>query len=258
MTSYRRINSRTLNRDVQQQDNMVIFNKPISRGIYPNYFSVPDASLNSLLVSTGSQYSATARSQLTIDGLTLDVSGNLKVEGDTSFQKLDVSGNLRVEGNLDVLLNLNVYGSIQASQYLPGQVINVAMLSYSDLGQSAMSIGGGDVSGTLFSYSYQPKIANSYLLFEYQTIYKVDGDGDDYAEGFIFVSNNKISQTYQQWLGTVPGTGTRSGTIFPIVGRYTNASLSAKTIRVDVHTSTDQIDISADLSTWLKITEIGR
>jgi hypothetical protein len=252
MTSYRRINSRTLNRDVQQQDNMVVFNKPISRGIYPNYFSVPDASLNSLLVSTGSPYSATASSQLTFDGTTLDVSGNLTVVGNTALHYSHVAGNLDVSGNVDVS------GTILAHQYLPGQVVNVMMLSNTDLSQNAISIGGGDVSGTLFSYVYQPKIANSYILCEYQTIYKVGGNGNDYAEGFIFVSNNKISQTYQQWLGTNPGTGTRSGTIFPIVGRYTNANLTAKTIRVDVHTSTDQIDISADNSTWLKITEFGR
>jgi hypothetical protein len=77
MTSYRRINSRTLNRDVQQQDNMVTFNKPLSRAIYPNYFSVPDASNNSLLVSTGSAYSATAASNLTFNGSALIVTGSV-------------------------------------------------------------------------------------------------------------------------------------------------------------------------------------
>ena len=81
MTSYRRINSRTLNKNVQQQDNMVTFMKPISQAIYPNYFSVPDASNNSLLVSTGSSYSATASSQLTFDGTTLNVVGNVDVSG---------------------------------------------------------------------------------------------------------------------------------------------------------------------------------
>ena len=81
MTSYRRINSRTLNKNVQQQDNMVTFMKPISQAIYPNYFSVPDASNNSLWVSTGSSYSATASSQLTFDGTTLNVVGNVDVSG---------------------------------------------------------------------------------------------------------------------------------------------------------------------------------
>jgi hypothetical protein len=81
MTSYRRINSRTLNRDVQQQDNMVTFNLPISRAVYPNYFSVPDASNTCLLVSTGSVYSATAAPKLTFDGTSLTVTGRLQVSG---------------------------------------------------------------------------------------------------------------------------------------------------------------------------------
>jgi len=81
MTSYRRINSRTINRDVQQQDNMVVFNKPISRAIYPNYFSVQDASNNRLLVSDGSPYSASAASNLTFNGTALNVTGTLQVSG---------------------------------------------------------------------------------------------------------------------------------------------------------------------------------
>ena len=77
MTSYRRINSRTINRDVQQQDNMVTFNKPLSRAIYPNYFSVSDASNTCLLVSSGSVYSASAASNLTFNGSALIVTGSV-------------------------------------------------------------------------------------------------------------------------------------------------------------------------------------
>ena len=79
MTSYRRIKSLTLNREVQQQDNMVVFNRPISRAIYPNYFSVSDPSNTCLLVSTGSAYSATDSSNLTFNGTKLSVTGTLQV-----------------------------------------------------------------------------------------------------------------------------------------------------------------------------------
>ena len=75
MTSYRRIISRTLNRSVQNQDNMVTFMSPIGNGIYPDYFSVPDASNYSLLVSNGSKFSASANQNLTFDGNTLNVVG---------------------------------------------------------------------------------------------------------------------------------------------------------------------------------------
>jgi hypothetical protein len=238
MTSYRRIISRTLNRDVRQQDNMVKFMSPLSQAIYPNYFSVPDASNTCLLVSNGSEYSANANAKLTFNGT-----------------KLDVSANMHVGGNLDVS------GTILAAQFLPGQVINVAMLNYSDLSQTPITVGPGDASSNIFSYSYTPKNATSYILMEYQTIYNVGGNGPDFAEAFLFVndaSNNLISQTFQQWTGVNPGTGTRSGTVFPIVGRYTNTNVTSKTISVSLNTATDAIVVSADNSTWLKITEIGR
>lgn len=226
MTSYRRINSRTLNRDIRQQDNMVNFMKPISNAIYPNYFSVPDASNNSLLVSTGSEYSATASPNLVFDGTTLAVSG-----------------------------------SVVATQFVAGQLVNIKMLSNTDLGQSTRDVSAGNTI-SLFSYSYTPKIANSYLVIEYQTIYVLNGSGADSIDGYLYVtdgSKNTISHTYQQWNNSAGG-GTRSGTMFPIVGRYTNTSVTAKSISVEVQNATDAdtVEVAGDMSTWLKITEIAR
>ncbi len=237
MSSYRRIKSITLNRAVNQQDNMVTFMKPIAFGRYPSYFSVPDASNNHLLVSNGSPYGATAAPKLTFDGTKLDISANLLVNG-----------------------------TILAKQFLPGQVVNMVMLGYTqtDLSQNPLTIGPGDDTDNLFTITYTPKIANSYIICEYQTIYDVDGNGSDFAEAYLYVNDpteSRISQTFQQWTGTdtnTTGTGTRSGTIFPIVGRYTNTNTTVKTIRVDVHTSTDTINFNGDNSTWLKITEIAR
>ena len=385
MTSYRRINSRTINRDVREQDNMAVFMKPISNAIYPDYpkFSVPDASLNCLLVSTGSQYSATASSKLKFNGTTLDVYGNLDVSGNTDVSgdlhvlmdatiegdlnvtgdadvsgdshvagklhvvgnadvsgnvnvmldanifgdlyvtgnsdisgdsdiagklhvagnadvsgnvnvlgnsnvtgnsevsgKLHVAGNADVSGNVNVLGNSNVtgnsaitgnlqvsgnvlsYGTIRALQFLPGQVVNVAMLSYIDLGQGTSTTAGGGASRNLFAISYTPKISNSYLLIEYQSIYYLGGSNNDSLDAYLFVDYEEtayqISHTYQRWINGVGG-GTRSGTMLPIVGRYTNTTVDAKTIRVRfVNSTDDDVIVNGDNSTWLKITEIGR
>jgi hypothetical protein len=233
MTSYRRINSRTINRDVQQQDNMVVFNKPLSRAIYPNYFSVPDASNTCLLVSTGSNYSATAESQLTFDGTALDVSGNITANG-----------------------------TILAEQFLAGQVINVAMLGNSDLSQNDVSVAvrsgpSTPTSTTLFTYSYTPKNATSYLLIEYQSIFDLSGSAStDSAQAGIFVANGQISYTNQNF---DPSAGVRTGMMLPIVGRYTNSSTAAKSIQVRISSLCDDvITVKGDTSTWLKITEIGR
>ena len=227
MTSYRRINSRTLNRDIRQQDNMVNFMKPISNAVYPNYFSVPDASNNSLLVSTGSEYSATASPNLVFDGTTLAVSG-----------------------------------SVVATQFVAGQLVNIKMLSNTDLGQSTRDVSAGNII-SLFSYSYTPKISNSYLVIEYQSIYFLNGSGVDTIDGYLYVTDgtgkHTQSHTYQQWQAGAGG-GTRSGTMFPIVGRYTNTSVTAKSISVEVenHTDADTVEVAGDISTWLKITEIAR
>lgn len=251
MTSMRRITSRTINRDVQQQENMVVFNTPLSRAIYPNYFSVPDASENCLLVSTGSQYSATAAPKLTFDGSTLDVSGNVAATG-----------------------------TIRAQTYLPGQVINVMMFDISNVTQSSptTSIGPSSLS-KICSRIYTPVVANSAILIEYQSIYTLTGPGTDQIQAYIDVSANgsdtRISSTLQKWVGAITnvpqsapasggysvntGAGTRSGIMFPIVGKYINTSLLPKTINIIVDaTGTDDIvTVRGDISTWLKITEIG-
>jgi cytoskeletal protein CcmA (bactofilin family) len=217
----------------------------------------------------------TVRGDLTVGGDTmvqgLDVSQNLVVAGDTMVQGLDVSQNLVVAGNtilqgLDVSQNLVVAGNttcngtIYAMRYLPGQIVNVSMLSKIELNQNASSI-VAKATTSIFSYSYVPKIANSYIIIEYQTIYSLIGSNLDEIYAYLYADNtdNRIGITYQKWINGSGG-GTRSGTIFPIVGRYTNTDKTAKTIRVDVfnNTDTDTINVNSDNSTWLKITEIGR
>ena len=203
MTSYRRINSRTINRVVQQQDNMIYFNKSLTQTISPNYFSVSDASNTSLLVSTCSPYSATATRDLLYDGTTFDVLADMAVDGKTSLQdvnvfgkldvtgtasaqdvtvlgklavdgattaqdvtvlgKLAVDGNTDLSGNLAIAGNVTTNGTILAKQFLPGQVINVAMLGSDDIPQGDVNA-AANTTTTLFTYAYTPKSATSYVL----------------------------------------------------------------------------------------------
>jgi hypothetical protein len=86
MTSYRRISSRTLNRSVQNQENIVNFMTPIGRGNAQTYLSLTDPSNNSLIVSNGSVSSATASDNLKFDETTLTVAGNLAVTGTMASQ----------------------------------------------------------------------------------------------------------------------------------------------------------------------------
>lgn len=193
-----------------------------------------------------------------------DISGNLMVASDASVNgdlsvsgDLAVSGDLDMSGNLTVQDNLLVGGTISAGQYIAGQVIKTFMFNNGDLNQSEQNINGGATS-TIFSFNYTPSSANSYILLEYQTIYTFGGSNSDDMIAKMYVSDGEISSTYQHWIGSEGG-GSRSGTIFPIVGRYTNTNTSAKIIRVDVINSTDDtVNVRSNNSTWLKITEVGR
>ena len=278
MTSYRRINSRTINRVVQQQDNMIYFNKSLPRTISPNYFSVSDASNTSLLVSTCSPYSATATRDLLYDGTTFDVLADMAVDGKTSLQDVNVLGNLdvtgtasaqdvnvlgklAVDGNTDLSGNLAIAGNVTsngiilAKQFLPGQVINILMLGSDDIPQGDVNA-AANTTTTLFTYTYTPKSATSYLLIEYQSKFDIDDSDSESAEAGIFVEGVQISYTYQNFH---PTDGLRTSIMFPIVGRYTNSSTTNKSIQVKIISATDDvITVKGDTSTWLKITEIGR
>jgi hypothetical protein len=197
----------------------------------------------------------------------VNVVQDLSVGRNTNMNKLTVNGDLTVGGDtmvqsLDVSQNLVVTGTISAMTYLPGQIVNVNMLSNVDLSQISPSQTVNTTSTkTIFTYSYTPKIANSYIIIEYQTIYYSNGASADEIYAYLYAhdaSDNRIGTTYQRWVGSGGG-GTRSGALFPIVGRYTNADTVAKTIRVDIYNNADDVlTVNSDNSTWLKITEIGR
>jgi hypothetical protein len=187
----------------------------------------------------------------------LVVSGNGGIKGDFT-----VDGDERVDGDVKVGGNVNVDGYVLAQTFLPGQVINVSMFSNTDLSQTATIIVSPTDTDNVFTFSFTPKYSNSYLIIEYQTSYSLGGGNSDSAWAYLNVNDGtatRISQTNQVWLNAQGG-GTRSGVLFPLNGRYTNSNTTAKTITVDLYNATDAdpITINSDISTWLKITEIGR
>lgn len=184
------------------------------------------------------------------------IDGNLLVKGDG-----EIDGDLLVKGDEQVNGNVNVNGTILAHQFFPGQIINVSMLSNTELGQSEITVAAA-ATRNVFTYAYTPKYSTSYLIIEYQSIYYLGGGGNDQAFAYLNVndgSGNRISYSYQKWLNTQGG-GDRSGILFPLIGRYTNTNTASKLISVDLYNATDAdpITVNSDISTWLKITEIGR
>jgi hypothetical protein len=187
----------------------------------------------------------------------LDVSGNLYVA-----QNVDISGNTVLDGTLDVSGNITCDQSIVAQKFVTGQIANMRILNKTDIGQAATTTLIAAATTTIFTYSYTPECANSYIVVDYQTKYFFGGGNADSLYAYAYVndgSDNRVGETYQQWIDAQGG-GTRSGTIFPIVGRYSNANKTAKTIRVDVFNNTnDTVTVTGDdIMTFLKITEIGK
>jgi len=184
----------------------------------------------------------------------LVVGGNLSVSGKTTVQKLDVLQDLHIYANV------SSNGTMIPAQYIAGQVVNVCMLSNTDINQTTQTVADNSTN-TIFTYSYTPIIANSYIIVEYQTINFSSGSAGDEIYAYLYshdANDNRIGTTYQRWIAANGG-GTRSGTLFPIVGRYTNTNKNAKIIRVDINNnSNDILTVNGDNSTWLKITEIGR
>ena len=181
----------------------------------------------------------------------LIVYSDLFVKGTTHLTNLDVSGNITSDQ------------SIVAQKFVTGQIANIQILNKTDIGQATTTTVNSAATGTIFTYSYTPKCANSYIVVEYQTKYAFGGAGADSLTAYAIVndgSDRTVGQTYQQWVNTQGG-GTRSGTIFPIVGRYSNANKTAKNIIVKLQNDTDSDAVTVtgdDIMTFLKITEIGK
>lgn len=179
----------------------------------------------------------------------LYVKRDLYVNRTTNLADIHASGNVVVDGKVEVA------GTIASSRFLPGQIIFTDMINITGDNQEVYT----NNTDNIISYPYTPKNANSNILIEFQTRYDVVGSGNDNASAQLWVDSSQLAYTYQHWT-SASGGGTRSGVIFPIVGKYVNSSTSQKQIIVKLYngTDTDPITIYKDSSCWLKITEIGR
>jgi hypothetical protein len=114
----------------------------------------------------------------------------------------------------------------------PGQILNIKILPYNDIGQAASTAISSASYQTIASYSYTPSSNNSYLIVEYYSTYSVNGTNGDSFGSHMSVNGSEISLGYQLWTNSSGG-GDRSGVLFPLMGRYTNSSLSSKTILIE-------------------------
>ena len=189
----------------------------------------------------------------------LVVSGNGGIKGDFT-----VDGDERVDGDVKVGGNVNVDGYVLAKTFLPGQIINLAILDNyqvpyesSDINpQFKVVTGAGEQ--VVFEYTYTPLSLQSNIIIDFNSVYSLQGSNADSFTGYLYVGNTMVGRSYQQWINASGG-GTRSGTLLPISGTYKNSALTSITISLRiVNNGNDELYIDSDQSTWLKITEVGR
>jgi len=178
---------------------------------------------------------------------------------------LDSTGNTTIPKNLVIAGNVSVSGTILRTRYNIGEVIGVKILGNTDVGFTSNATINTTSYTQIMSYSYTPLISNSYIIAEVYAAYSLTGYGSEDYYSQITVSGSEICYGYQLFIasggGAVGGGGTRSATLTPLMGRYTNSNSSAKSIAFNMKrgaTADDTVTVFADNSFWLKITEVAR
>ena len=183
------------------------------------------------------------------------------------FLRMTDSGSLEIINSeytasnmsLDNSGNANFAGYVRGAA--PGSVLKDTMLSNSEVTVISTTIAASTTSTSFITYSYTPVSSSSYLIVHVH-ISKYNSSGalnDDYYSRLL-VDGNEIAYGYSNYNTTSGGSG-RTGSLFPLTGRYTNSSTNEKTISVAARRGTADDSLTIDNSSsaiWLRITEVAR
>jgi hypothetical protein len=171
--------------------------------------------------------------------------------------KLNETGGA-VKMAIDTSGNMVVTGFIKPNAWRAGQVVNDIMLSNTEVTISTTTIATSTSDTDFLTYSYTPLSTSSYIVIHYHLAsYSFEGGtGNDSYFSRIKVDGSEITYSRQSTVN-----GNRTGVLFPLTGRYTNSSVTAKSIVVACRrdSADDSITIvNSSSSMWLRITEIAR
>ena len=171
--------------------------------------------------------------------------------------KLNETGGA-VKAAIDTTGNIVVTGFIKANAWRTGQVVNDIMLSNTEVTISTTTIATSNSDTDFLTYSYTPLSTSSYIVIHYHlaSFSFEGGTGNDSYFSRIKVDGTEITYSRQSTVN-----GNRTGVLFPLTGRYTNSSVTAKSIVVACRrdSADDNITIvNTATSMWLRITEIAR
>lgn len=176
---------------------------------------------------------------------------------DTTESTSTTTGALTLAGGLGVAGNVNVGGYVNPSVYLPGQVINMAIIGGGGLGVTTTATIAQTNSYVNFAtYSYTPKSASSAIIVEFFASYAASGSLNDTYNAQINVNGSEIGYSTTSFVGTNNG---RVSTLFPLTGVYVNNSITAKTLAIAARRNgaDDNITVYGGGQMFMKITEVG-
>lgn len=158
--------------------------------------------------------------------------------------------------------NFSTSGTITPGAYTAGQVIKDTMLSNSEITIVSTTIATSGTSTNFITYNYTPVSSSSYLIVHVHiSKYTMAGTTDDSWYSQLKVDGSEIAYGWQMVNDDGTGTSGRSGTLFPLTGRFTNSNTAVKQIQVAARRDTADDSVSIDSSStaiWLRITEVAR
>ena len=220
--SMNKVRGRAINANTQNTNNFSMWMEPLSHKDYP-LTNVVNPTNNALITSNGVKNIVIAQPGLTYNNVRLDVSG-----------------------------------SVNPTRWTTGQTINTMFLESADISQNNTAMS----SGTVATYTYTPKSANSKIIVEYGNLYEITGDSGNGLDAFqssITIGGTMVAKRQQQF-PNVAGSGTRGSTLFPICGGIDNAALTPRVINITLTrvNGDDTIQFySASFDAFMKITEIS-
>jgi hypothetical protein len=218
-----KVRGRAINANTQNTNNYSMWMEPLSHGDYPVTY-VANPTVNAVITSNGVKNVVVAQPGMLYNQARLDVSG-----------------------------------SVNPTRWTTGQTVNTVFLEAQDISNLNVFVARG--IHQVAEYMYTPISNNSKIIVEYGAIYDISGWNGDSFESRIEIDNslNVIGKRYQKF-ADYSGGGTRSSTIFPICGAYTNNAFTPRKIMIMLtNDSDDPVRLyGASFDASMKITEISR
>ena len=134
------------------------------------------------------------------------------------------TGSLVYDSTLNSMHYFNsTWSAISTPNYIAGDLIKTTIFNIADYNFITAQTLNGD--STIWTFSFTPQNTSSYLLIDFYTMYENSDqfEREDAWSSKLLVNGAIVGKTQQITFG-------QQSALLPITGKYTNSSLTAKTI----------------------------